>query len=172
VRRDSQSRWSRPVAMTGLAGWLFADLLLVLFITAFAASTVPSAPPGSVRHLRPLRSATPHQPVLILSPHVFTLSVPAQGIVGTDGSTQADLALATELEGDLRAQHLTSARAGLVEAFGSSPSPTGDGTAVAAAADHAITRNLPLFATAYQQPFWEAGSDGTVTLRVFFFARQ
>jgi hypothetical protein len=63
---------------------------------------------------------------------VFTLSVPAQGIV--------------------RAQHLTSA--------------------VATAADRAITRNLPLFATAYQQPFWEAGSDGTVTLRVFFFARQ
>jgi hypothetical protein len=166
--------------MIGLAGWLFADLLLVLFITAFASTTVPSAPP-TPRVSAPTPTPTPahpaskpasHQPVLILRPVVFVLPVPQPGIVGSNGGSSADLALVGELKSALQAQGLDNTRAGLVEAFGWSPSSGGDGTQVAAAANLAVAKNLPLFSKAYQQNFWTSGADGTVTLKVFFFARS
>lgn len=162
--------------MTGLAGWLFADLLLVLFITAFASTTTPSAPPKPPRpapspaasHPAPKPSSS-RQPVLILHPVSFTLRVPP-GIVGSNGASPADLALVGELKSALRAKGLGNSRAGLVEAFGWSLSPDGDGTQVAKAANRAVTKNLALFAQATQQNFWQPGADGTVTLEVFFFA--
>jgi hypothetical protein len=72
----------------------------------------------------------------------------------------------------LRAKGLGSSRAGLVKAFGWSPSSGGDGIPVAKAANLAVAKNLPLFSKAYQQNFWTSGADGTVTLKVFFFARS
>jgi hypothetical protein len=110
--------------------------------------------------------------VLILRPVDFVLPVPRPGIAGSDGGSSADRALAAELKKALGAKKLSGTRAGLVEAFGWSPSASGDGTAVAKAANLAVAKNLPLFATAYQQNFWTAGADGTVTLKVFFFARE
>jgi hypothetical protein len=160
--------------MIGLAGWLFADLLLVLFITAFASSTVPSAPPKPTTPT-PATSATKpasRQPALILRPVTFKLPVPRTGIVGSNGGSAADRALAGELQRALQAKGLSHSRAGLVEAFGWSPSPTGDGTQVAEAANLAVTKDLVLFSSAYQQNYWTPGADGTVTLKVFFFAQS
>ena len=166
--------------MTGLAGWLFADLLLVLFITAFASTTTPSAPPKPPRPPAPSPTASrpapgpssSRQPVLILKPVTFILPVPQPGIVGSNGGSAADLALAGELESALRAKGFGHSQAGLVEAFGWSPSSDGDGIQVARAANLAVTKNLALFANATQQDFWSPGADGTVTLKVFFFARS
>jgi hypothetical protein len=165
------------VNMPALAGWLFADLLLVLFITVFASTTLPSAPPhparASTRRPAPGASHPPRQQqVLILRPHKFILSVPYPGIKNGNGSSAADKAVAAELEHDLKMKNLAHARAGLVEVFGWSPLASGDGTKVAAMTNLAIIDNLSLFADAYTQSFWNAGSDGTVTVRVFFFARQ
>jgi hypothetical protein len=159
--------------MTGLAGWLFADLLLVLFITAFATTTTPSAPPKpqtSPQHH--VSKPPPHQSVLVLRPVNFVLPVPQPGIVGTNGGSSADRALANELKSALQAHGLNNTRAGLVEAFGWSPSPSGDGVQVATAANLSVAHNLPLFSEAFQQSFWTSGADGTVTLKVFFFARD
>jgi hypothetical protein len=166
--------------MTGLAGWLFADLLLVLFVTAFASTTTLSAPPkppGPAPTLTPTPAhpgpkPTSHPSVLILRPVVFTLPVPQPGIVGSGGGSSADVALAGELRSKLRAEGLGNLRAGLVEAFGWSLSSGGDGIQVAKAANLAVAKNLPLFSKAYQQNFWTSGADGTVTLKVFFFARS
>jgi hypothetical protein len=161
--------------MTGLAGWLFADLLLVLFITAFASATIPSTPPKPPAPVHgsphPAPKPSPHKPVLILHPVKFQLRVPP-GIAGSSGHSHADLVLVGELKNALRAKGWSSSRAGLVEAFGWSPSPDGDGTQVAKAADQAVTANLTRFRRAYQQNFWKAGADGMVTFKVFFFAHS
>lgn len=180
MRRDSRLRQHLPQNMTGLVGWLFADLLLVLFITAFASTTTVSAPPKppaptptpTPTPTHPATKPPTRQPVLILRPVVFIVSVPQPGIVGSNGGSAADLSLASELKGMLQHEGLTNSRAGLVEAFGWSPSSGGDGIQVASAANLAVAKNLPMFSTAYRQNFWTAGADGTVTLKVFFFAHS
>ena len=160
----------RPGNVGYLAGWLFADLLLVLFITTFAATTLAPKP---VKHpgAHPTPTPTHHLQVLILRPHRFTLTVPGSGIVGSNGRSAADRSLAADLEKQLREQGLSKVRAGLVQAFGWSPLSSGDGTQVAKAANLAVTRNLPLFRKARTESYWHAGSDGSVSFIIFFFAR-
>jgi hypothetical protein len=166
--------------MTGLAGWLFADLLLVLFITAFATTTTPSAPPASTPkptsadHPKATKP-TPHQAVLVLVPYDFTLPLPATGILNanggvTNGTTHADRLLASELKAKLARKGLVNRRAGLVEAFGWSPQPSQYATNVAEVAGLSFQKNLPLFSHVYLQSYWTSGSEGSVSLIVFFFA--
>lgn len=173
----------RPADMKGLAGWLFADLLLVLFVTAFATTTTPSAPPTHpttptpkpTASPRPTPKPTPHQAVLVLVPYDFTLPLPSSGILTasgatTNGTTAADRVLAGELKAKLDKKGLGNRRAGLVEAFGSSPQPSQYAINVAKAACYSLQRNLPLFSKVYPQPYWTSGSEGSVSLTVFFFA--
>jgi hypothetical protein len=170
--------------MTGLAGWLFADLLLVLFITAFATTTTPSAPstpkatptpsPRPTQHPKAPKPA-PHPAALVLVPYDFTLPVPATGVLNanggiTNGTTAADRLLAHELKVKLARKGLGNRRAGLVEAFGWSPEPSQYATDVAQVAGLSFQKNLPLFSGVHLQSFWTSGSEGSVSLTVFFFA--
>lgn len=162
----------RPVSVTYLAGWLFADLLLVLFVTTFAATTLAPPPPKAAAHAGRAPTRAHQPPVLILRPHKFVLTVPSASILNSDGTSAADRSLASSLERMLQEQGFGNVRAGLVQAFGSSLTSQGDGIPVAQAANRAITRNLPLFGKAVTESYWSFGPEGSVSFTVFFFAHS
>lgn len=164
------------------AGWLFADLMLVLFLVGFATGPVtPTASPS------PSGSASP-SPFLSLSPSPsrssspsptsspgreldldgvkFTLQVQARGLLAD--SPAAQQAARDALQTELAKKGLDQRTAGILLAFGDSPQSTGNGKAIATKFCEAIPK-LPHFSGVTLRPYWEAGAEGAVTVEIFFF---
>jgi hypothetical protein len=94
-----------------LAGWLFADLLLVLFVTAFASLPAPpvTSGPHPGKTVKPTQSpspsptVTPTPRVLVQQPLTFTVAdVSSADVASSDPTTHA--AAVTQLLGELQNQ--------------------------------------------------------------------
>jgi hypothetical protein len=121
-----------------LAGWLFADLLLVLFITAFTSLSAPPAPSGAAKPAptptpapahtpkpkpkpkpkpTPSPTATPQPRVLEEQPETFTVGdVSPADVSSPDTATRAAAIgkLLGELHRQLTARRLQGRQAGFV----------------------------------------------------------
>lgn len=108
-----------------LVGWLFADILLVLFLVAIAS--VP--PPAVADKANPTRSVTPPATtpakptprVLEQAPHTINVDVPPSRIRNSASRAAAETQLLDELEQQLVAQGLQSRQAGFVLVFAYGP---------------------------------------------------
>lgn len=115
-----------------LSGWLFADLLLALFVIFLAANTTgfkvgPIATP--VPTVRPTPTPTPQPPLrLELSKHHLRLAIDPAGLLGD--SPAARQALEQEVQAQTFLQNRT---VGLVIAYGNAADPTQIRTAQAIA---------------------------------------
>jgi hypothetical protein len=158
-----------------LAGWLFADLLLVLFVTAFASLPAPrvmSSPhPGSTATPTPTPTPRPQLRVLEQNPQTFTVAdVSPTAVASSDATTKA--AAVAKLLGELRTQladrKLQGRQAGFVIVFAYGPL---DGISRAISAANSVWRTLKTeaqFKGIAGQGYW-SGSAG-FEFKIFFFA--
>jgi hypothetical protein len=157
-----------------LAGWLFADLLLVLFIVAFTSLPAQTV----ISHPRPRRTATPtptptpRPRVLERKPQTFTVTdVSPTDVASSDAATRS--AAVARLLGELRKQFvvrgLQRRQAGFVIVLAYGPI-YGIGQAISTA--NSVVRILRTkesqFSGAAGLGYWQ-GSAG-FEFKIFFFA--
>jgi len=160
-----------------LAGWLFADLLLVLFVTAFASLPAPrvmSGPhPGITATPTPTPTPTPRPKLRVLeqNPQTFTVAdVSPAAVASSDATTKAAAVarLLGELRTQLAAQELQGRQAGFVIVFAYGPA---DGIGPAISTANSVVTTLKTeaqFKGSAGLGYW-SGSPG-FEFKIFFFA--
>ncbi|TDQ51585.1 hypothetical protein [Actinorugispora endophytica] len=174
VLNRRRARTGTGVPAVHLAGWLFADLLLVLFLISLSAQSVPVPPPPP-----------PPPPPELLSPESceFTVSV-GSGFTVDDDEVVAELEriLTDPDDGDFNREdghgppsdkcleHLEERRdIGFVIAFGASDyAQLNQAREFAADATEVAIDGIPQFEKATYRELWTGGSPGTIELSLFF----
>ena len=147
-----------------LAGWLFADLLLLLLVIALgslpreertAASGTPR--PSHSGSPSPAPSARQAERGLVLKPCSFVVRTGSAHSVTRQFGTQ------------LKKAGVADRTAGFVLSFGTAPDP-GPGQAAAEKVNSQITRAMLHFRHAPKRGYWKGGPSGKVRIDVFFLA--
>ena len=169
---------SRRFAAPHLAGWLFADVLLVLLLAALASLPAASAEPSDSSSGRPsptLPSASPEPskpPVLDLEEHTLVIPVDYNGLLSGGDGARAARALVDRFNQELRRQRLNHRTAGLVLAFGTTPTSKGVGPEVALRANVLIKQRVAGFGRVHwPATYWRAGSNQEIQFIVYFFTQ-
>ncbi|MEV5880069.1 hypothetical protein AB0L75_38860 [Streptomyces sp. NPDC052101] len=143
-----------------LAGWLFADLLLLLLVIALGSlpreqrtgtaprPSAPSSPPPSTQAA---------ERGLVLKPCSFTVR------------TGSDASVRQQLGKQLSGAGVADRTAGFVLAFGTAPDPQ-PGQDAADKVNSQITGGFSLFRHAPKRGYWKGGPSGQVRIDVFFLA--
>ncbi|MFJ9894375.1 hypothetical protein ACIQPR_13770 [Streptomyces sp. NPDC091280] len=158
-------RSGSPVSRTVLlAGWLFADLLLLLLVIALGSlpreeRTSSTASPSPSSSAPPSESPSPQvaERGLVLKPCSFTVST------GSAGSVRSQLAA------QLRQAGVADRTAGFVLSFGTAPQPEA-GQEAAEKVNRYLTGGLSGFRHAPKRGYWKGGESGKVRIDVFFLA--
>lgn len=171
-----------------LAGWLFADLFLVLFIVVFSSQPTVATPKPKVpiskaqaspsAHASPGQSPKPKQPSrlgLEPAPVNVDVSVSPADIDNPATRSQAVSQLLASLNAQLAARHLAGLRAGFVLVFAGSVTGASDPIDEAV---HVGTLVIPIlrkqdaaiFGTASGEGLW-GGPDDLFHFQIFFFAQ-
>lgn len=172
----------RGIGSTHLAGWLFADLMIVLFLAALMSlppSAVPAArpePSASAAAPTPSSSASPSAaaPVLELDAVDLSITVPYQALLAARGQPgPADDAVQSAFHQALTARGLNGRVAGLMLSFGGgSADRIGQATEVARLTNLVLTRRELGFAHARVLSYWDGNAPmGTVTMKLYFFSQ-
>lgn len=169
-----------PRRLTGsLAGWLFADLFLVLFITALATVPAEAWRSNEVSEprtaARPTPSPTPTKtadcPVSydLVPVRLVIQNVSQRKLLAGDGATQQDLL--HKVDAEIGRANLSNHYAGLILAYGlDSNANRTTARAAAKEAGDVIKRNRPMFARASVKEFnYERPSGRKFYLDVYFF---
>lgn len=148
-----------------LAGWLFADLLLLLLVIALGSLPKeerhkppnPSPTPSETATASPSQSAQVAEQGLVLKPCSFTVKTGSAASVRGQFTKQ------------LRSAGVDGRTAGFVLSFGTAPEP-GPGQAAAERVNSVITKEMPRFRNAPKRGYWKGGPSGNVRIDVFFLA--
>jgi hypothetical protein len=163
-----------------LAGWLFADLALLLFIitVAVAADFPPvdaEAADEALTSPSPTPSPTPEpsptvEPGVQSEPHVFFVDSDGAGLI--DGDAEAEKDLVNALEDDFAALVAAGYTVGFAMTFGGAVEP-GVGGAMAETANEILVDAFPeLFGAAPTRHFWTSSGKedidvGTLQIELF-----
>jgi hypothetical protein len=189
------SRSRRDTHSLLLAGWLFADLLAMLFVISLASQTQGAAAagdpsqsasqspsPGNSEHSSPSPgtkpSTGPNPPTsaeaakIGLDPHwqqvnVTDINYDELRRQGPDGPMAKKIV--DQMTAALKDRPGGGRQVGLVATFTQTPNNPDRGDKMSALVDAALTKNHPQFKGAADLPLWQAGSEGTVQVKVFFF---
>jgi hypothetical protein len=172
-----------------LAGWLFADLFLVLFIVVFSSqpsvgtpaaklSASPSASASPTRSPKPKPSPAPKPPPrlsLETAPVNINVSVSPAAIDNPATRAQAAARLLSSLNAQLAARHRSGQRAGFVLVFAGSVTgasdPIDEAVHVASLVIPILTKqDAAVFGTATGEGLW-GGADDLFHFQIFFFAQ-
>lgn len=149
-----------------LAGWLFADLLLLLLVIALgslpreertSASATGTPSPTTSGSASPSPSERQAERGLVLKPCSFLVSTGSAHSVTRQFGTQ------------LKKAGVAGRTAGFVLSFGTAPT-AGPGQAAAEKVNSQITGALPRFRHAPKRGYWKGGASGKVRIDVFFLA--
>lgn len=154
-----------------LAGWLFADLFLVLFLVGLASSQ--PAKPHPTATPTPTPSPTPTSArVLDRQPVSFRVNVPPAEFQNPATQPAARSRLLTALKRELHKPKLRGQQAGFLLVFASGP-VTGINQAIATAKTVvAIVRDkIPAFSEASGLGYWGGSTANSLKFTIFFFAR-
>jgi hypothetical protein len=182
-----RGRDSGTLRVPMLAGWLFADLFLVLFIVVFSsqptvATPKPTAPLAPSVHASPRKSPkpspTPTPPSrlgLEPAPVNIDVSVSPADIDNPATRPQAAAQLLMSLNTQLAARHLDGLRAGFVLVFAGSVTGASDPIDEAV---HVATVVIPIlrkqdasvFGAASGEGLWGGATD-LFHFQIFFFAQ-
>lgn len=169
-----RARTSSRIPAIHLAGWLFADLLLVLFLVSLSAQHAPEAP-----------EPPPPPPQKLLSPDSceFTVRLGSGFTVDRDRVvSELERILSDPDDSDFTTgdgygepsdkcrEHLAERREiGFVIAFGSgSREQIGAAKEFAADVTEIAIEEIPQFANAKYRELWTGGSPGSIELSLFF----
>ena len=152
--------------MPVLAGWLFADLFLVLFVVGLA-----SLPPSAHPKPRPRHTSPPPSRVLD-KPVSFTLKVSPSSVEYPATRAVADTRLVHALEMALRSRHLANRQAGVLLVFASGPEYGIDQAVTTAQSVVSVVRHrVKAFSMVSGKGYW-SGSGDNFEFEVFFFSVQ
>jgi len=155
-----------------MAGWLFADLMLVLFVVGVGSQ--PTAYPAPLQtSATPSPTATPtptRPPTLSKEPVTLRLKVDFGGLMGSrDARKRAAADLKKKVTAELKRRKLTANRAGMVLIFSSHQDSD-----VGVARSGRVADELPkvsggFFGDAAMRPFWrgERGQSFNVELEIY-----
>jgi len=152
-----------------LAGWLFADLFLVLFLVGLASSQ----PPKPHHTVTPTPTPTPTSPrVLDRHPVSFWVNVPPAEFQDPATRHAAKSQLLAMLNRKLHEPNLRGQQAGFLLVFAPGPL-TGINQAVATAKSVvAIVRaKIPAFSEVSGVGYWGGSTGNSLKFTIFFFAR-
>ncbi|MEU6232490.1 hypothetical protein [Kitasatospora sp. NPDC047058] len=161
-----------------LAGWLFADLLLVLLVVALSALPAPppeaSATPSASVTGPTATSAAPSPTAtraaergLVTQPCRFTVNVGYASLGAGGGADQ----VASQLDGLLRAAGVERRTAGFVLSFGHAPDVNAGQDAARKVNDIINGRLSTVFGKAPKKGYWTGDSaSDVVDVDVFFLA--
>ncbi|MEU5156344.1 hypothetical protein [Glycomyces sp. NPDC021274] len=185
MRPRRRAHWKTdPPSPTSLAGWLFADLALLLFIiTVVIAADFPAAeadPPEAAPPTSAAASESPSpnpsptaDPGVESEPHVFYVDTDAAGLVSGDAAAEAGLVDALRADFDaLTAQGYT---VGFALTFGGADDPGYGGDIAEAANAVMATTFTDLFGDAPTRHFWTSSNKegvdvGTVQIELYLLA--
>lgn len=173
-------RSSAPFSSPVLAGWLFADLFLVLFVIGLASLPLKSHPAHakaspSPSTSRPSPSPTPTPtatPVLDRRPLTVTVNVPPASLADPASRRAAMRQIIAGLDRMLRPRHLLDAKVGVVLVFAAgSEADINNAVAEAKIVVAQLPRQDKQFAQATGNGYWSGTGNG-IELTIFFFARD
>lgn len=148
-----------------MAGWLFADLFLVLLVASLASLQTPHqatrkhTPPAVVTH-----------PLSLDRPVSFVLNVQPAEIQDSDTSPAGDAALVSALSADLAASHLTGRQAGVLLVFASgSDSGINQAISTAQSVIGVVRTRVSGFSSVTGQGYWNGDGNG-FKFEIFFFS--
>jgi hypothetical protein len=175
-----------------LAGWLFADLFLVLFIVAFASqpsaplskpkvptsthSPTPSAAPSPSPTLSPSPSPKPASIGLEQTPQNIVVQVSPIAVDNPATRAAALVQLISSLHKQLASLRLTGGTAGFVIIFATSvtdnPDPVDEADKVADSVLPVLkTQDAALFGRASGEGFWGGANGNYFHFQIFFFKK-
>jgi hypothetical protein len=158
-----------PLRMSTLAGWLFADLFLVLFVVGLAS--LPPTPRIRPPTPRPTPTPTPRQ-VLDRSPVSFVVNVAPASLENPFTRPAAASELIRKVDQELAARHLQGRRAGFVLVFASGPtSAIGLSVQIANSVVRIVRSRDTVFSGAGGAGYWN-GAGNAVKFKIFFFAKS
>lgn len=179
-----RTREGRSHSMDWIVGWLFADLMIVLFIVALGTNDVSAGPTPArtptpaVKPPKPTPTPTPTKtpsrprlPGIATEPALFTVPIAADRVLG--GSSAVRTAELTKFRDRVRViaqQNLVGRRAGIVLVWGESPD-VNRGMRLADLAGRQLTAAHPqVFRATVPRTLWKGGgSEGRVTLEIYLF---
>jgi hypothetical protein len=153
-------------------GWLFADMMIGLFVIALATQ---AAPRGAGEAPRPAAARTPTRALSGAQPstarmeqeaRIVRVAVDADGLVS--GRRSAERALRRALAEEVSALDGKDRRAALVLVWGYAPGVDA-GMAIADAAEDQLDAASPVFAEAVTREFWHQGKKGQVAFEIYLF---
>ena len=177
-----------------LAGWLFADLFLVLFIVVLASqpaaplavskpkastpthSPAPSATP-SATPTRPSRSPRPTPIGVEQNPQNIVVQISPNDVDNPATRVAALSKLLVALHKQLASQHLTNSTAGFVVIFATSvtdnPDPVDEAIKVANSVLPVLKKqDANLFGRASGEGFWGGANGSYFHFQIFFFTNS
>ncbi|WP_433824585.1 hypothetical protein ACQP2E_20805 [Actinoplanes sp. CA-015351] len=173
---------------THLAGWVFADLTVVVLLVVLVMTPArpapkvdppPSSPPTSLPTSRPAPTQVePSQPPVLELEEVPKIVIQVDGEAllsgGARGRTAAD-GLRDDLKQRIAEAGLSGRQAGLLLTFGAAPTPEfrgNIGKRIAQRANAVIIGEVPLFDDARRRAYWTYGaSPSFVEIEIFFFQK-
>lgn len=154
----------------GVVGWLFADMMIGLFVIALATQAASIPRPQAVQRATasgPTAAAPTPEARMEQAAHVIALDVDAEGLIG--GREAAGRKLRRGIRTEVRALESAGRRAALVLVWGYSPD-VDTGMAIAGAAEEQLDlASGDLFSGAITREFWHRGEPGRVTLEIYLF---
>jgi len=182
VPRSSRRREIGVLRVPMLAGWLFADLFLVLFIVAFSSQpSVPAAKPTSTPTPTVTHSASPSpspsQLGLEPTPVNAVIMVSPAAVDNPATRTAAVRELFAGLNGWLRDHHLLGRSAGFVVIFATSVAGASDPLDEAVHVAQTIVlpdlknQDSATFGSASGEGLWGGGSGDFFHFQIFFFTK-
>ncbi|WP_433830917.1 hypothetical protein ACQP2E_12125 [Actinoplanes sp. CA-015351] len=169
-----------------MSGWLFADLLLVLFLTVLSSSAGGNPIPIPTESATPSPSVSPSasvspKPTPTKKPCAQSFELRPQQIIVDDislsglrsGNTAARNRLKQVVQKEIRERKLQNQFAGLVLAFGYAPNANRTlARAAALEAGQMLKADLPRFERIQIREFsFETSETNRVRLDVYFFVR-
>lgn len=154
-----------------MAGWLFADLLLVLFVIGLGSQLTlfPSPEPAPEPTVSespepsPEPTETPGPPTMRQEPEVIEVAVNPDALLRRDPGEVARLAA----EVDAKTAGFAESQAVLVLLFGYADNATAGQAIATAVGDVLVTRPAPFTPDTKTRPLWQGGAAGTVRLEIF-----
>jgi hypothetical protein len=161
-----RQRGPGPQRTALLAGWLFADLLLVLFVVNMGSL------PSASHMLRPKHTSPPPSSRVLDKPVSFSLNVQPAAIQDSSTRSAAKDQLVAALNARLAARKLKGRQAGVLLVFASGP-PDGISQAVATAQSVVglVRSSVPGFGGVSGKGYW-SGSGDNLEFEIFFFSAR
>lgn len=175
--RGTQPR-RRGLSPEAIAGWLFADLLLVLFIvglgsqvTKSVAEPRPSSSPSASKTQKPKKPGMRTKPVIISVPVRADALLSGPGARQRAASRALDREVSQELKSPRVANQTEGLKAAVVLAFGQTGSDVTKGQRLA----RQVLRELPdidpdLFKGAAGKDLWNGSATNRVELWVYLYS--